>query len=334
MQLDRLSSHTAQVGILSIPIDGAPLIALPSINEKWRYAATYWSSTLRNLATTHRLQTASVRTYAARCRITPALRHKWHALFSGSAQDAEHDVAVPYLYNQSVGTLLYTRILSDLGVNFRHLLHVQHETMHYAKVIDWVAAERLELHASMQGAWRLGDGKALVAVRTAVHRAREEGGTLLGTVNDRFMIRNVPAADLEALRSGRALLRNLAGLRAKEPQLDPDTPGSVVSQLELPHNMGRRFGEVSGDFNPVHTTRLAARAFGMKRAFLQGLGLRNAVIRQMVLQGRPFSRFAMSFASPAYLGQTLRVVIQGDDFELTDKDRHVVAFGTSAAAPA
>jgi acyl dehydratase len=94
--------------------------------------------------------------------------------------------------------------------------------------------------------------------------------------------------------------------------------------------MGRRFGSVSGDFNPGHTTKLAARMFGMKRPFLQGLGLRNAMLRELVRAGFPLTRFQMSFANPAYLGQTLQFVMQDHAFEVIDEQRHVVAFGSAA----
>ncbi len=236
---------------------------------------------------------------------------------------------MPYLYNQSVGTLLYTRIFRDLGLNFRHLLHVQHQTTHYLSVRDWVAADEQELHASMRGAWRIGDDKALIATRIAIHRPRDDGGSLLGTVNDRFMIRHVPAADLATLTNGRAMVRSIASLRRKDPMLDATLPGTRIASIPLPADLGRRFGRVSGDRNPVHTTAFAARLFGMKRPFLQGLGLRNALVRELVLAGYPLTRFQMSFTRPAYLGQTLQLVMQEREFEVVDATRHVVAFGSA-----
>lgn len=332
MTMERISTHTAAMGIVSIAPDGQCLVNLPCVSDGLRYAREYWSTTIRNLTTTHRLQTARVKSYAAPVHISPALRAKWHTLFGSVTADGQPDTAVPYLYNQSVGTLLYTRIFRDLGINFRHLLHLQHQTTHYAKVLDWIAADDQELHASLQEAWRLGDGKAMIALRIAIHRPREQGGELLGTVNDRFMIRAVPANDLAALTSGRSLIRSIAGLRKREPQLDVSAPGTQVVPIAIAANMGRRFGAVSGDFNPVHTTKLAAKLFGMKRPFLQGLGLRNAMLRELVRAGFPLTRFQMSFANPAYLGQTLQFVMQDHAFEVIDEQRHVIAFGSAAEA--
>jgi acyl dehydratase len=330
MTMERISTHTAAMGIVAMAPDGQELVKLPCVSDGFRYAREYWTTTVRNLTTTHRLQTARVKSYAAPVHITPALRAKWHALFGTVTADGQPDTAVPYLYNQSVGTLLYTRIFRDLGINFRHLLHLQHQTTHYAQVHDWIEADDQELHASLQEAWRLGDGKAMIALRIAIHRPREQGGELLGTVNDRFMIRSVPAADLAALTSGRSLIRSISGLRKREPQLDTNASGTRVAPIVIGRDMGRRFGSVSGDFNPVHTTKLAARMFGMKRPFLQGLGLRNAMLRELVRAGFPLTRFQMSFANPAYLGQTLQFVMQDHAFEVIDEQRHVVAFGSAA----
>ncbi|MBX9857778.1 MAG: hypothetical protein K2Y26_19775 [Gemmatimonadaceae bacterium] len=323
----RLSTFTSGIGVMVQRVPDSLMLPMPGVTQGLRYRWAYWTSTVRNLRSTHGLRTDGVGLYGAPVTITPALRAKWQRLFNDTGDHSDPDVPVPYLYNQSVGTLLYTRLIADLGINFRHLLHVQHETKHWASVPEWVNTDHQELHASLRGAWRLGDGKAMVALRIAIHRARADGGHLLGTVNDRFIIRNVPDGDLERLESGRALLRTLAELRRKDPQLDATQAGSVVGAIRIPSDMGKRFGQVSGDFNPVHTTAWAARLFGVKRPFLQGLGLRNAMIRQLALHGRPLVRFSMSFASPAFLDQTLRVVMQGDAFELVDESGQVVAFG-------
>ncbi len=325
MTLERISNHTANLAPIEVIRAEGELLDLPGVTDGWRYTAAYWAGTVRNLLVKHRLKASAVEPCAARVTITPALRAAWQTLYG----EANSDVSVPYLYNQSVGTLLYTHLFRDLGLNFRHLLHVQHQTTHYVEVPEWVAADRQELHASLRGAWRLGDGKALIATRIAIHRPREEGGATLGTVNDRFMIRNVPPDDLAALASGRPLMRSVSALRRKTPELDPTAPGTRIVQIPLPPDMGRRFGRVSGDSNPVHTTALAARLFGVKRPFLQGLGLRNALVRELVIAGYPLIRFQMSFTTPAYLGQTLRLVMQEREFEVVDEAGTVVSFGSA-----
>jgi hypothetical protein len=325
MTLERISNHTANIADLAAIRAEGELLDVPSVLDGWRHAVAYWGGTMRSLVGSHHLRVDRVESCAARTVIPPAFRDRWQQLYA-------HDgviVPVPYLYNQSVGTLLYTRIFAQMGINLRNLLHVQHQTTHYVPIPEWMAAEHQELHVSLRGAWRLGDDKALIALRSAVHHQREDGGGLIGTSNDRFIIRNVPEPDLAVLASGRPLMRSVSALRRKTPELDPSAPGTKVAEIPLSPDMGTRFGSLSGDYSPWHTTPLSAKIFGFKRPFLQGLGLRNALVRQLVLAGYPLIRFQMSFTTPAYLGQTLRLVMQGQQFEVVSAEGRVVSFGSA-----
>lgn len=61
-------------------------------------------------------------------------------------------VPVPYLDNQSVGAMLNLQMFAQLGINLRHLLHVQHKTTHYVPIPEWMDVEHQEVHASLRGA--------------------------------------------------------------------------------------------------------------------------------------------------------------------------------------
>lgn len=326
MTLERISAHTANSGATTRTAQRIPLLALPGVRDGWRYDAAYWSGTIGRLVAMHHLRAARVRPCAAMAHVTPASRAEWQVLYG----DAPSTASVPYTYAQGVGTLLYTRIFRDIGLNLRHLLHVQHQTSHYVPVHEWVDAEHQELHGSLRGAWRIGGDRALIATRIAMYRPRDEGGALLATVNDRFIVRHVPADDLATLVQGRTLLRNIAAFHRSRPTLDRTTDGTRTASIPLPPDLGRRFGRVSGDRHPMHTTALAARLCGMARPFLQGLGLRNAVIRELARAGYPLTRFQLSFTRPALLGQTLTLVMQGREFEVVDEAMRVVSFGSAS----
>lgn len=303
-------------------------LRLPSVDQGLRYAGRYWTATLRNLLSEHRLHTGCVGRYAAPVQISERLLRRWHALFG-----TDGSTPVPFIYCQSVGTLLYTRVFADLGFNFRHLLHLQHATTHVAGPADCARAHRQELVCSLQGAWCLNGGKALIAVRTEIRRPADEGGALLAVQDDRFLIRGLPATDLAVLGCDLQTLEELQGLRERRPQIDPATPGARVVALPLAADLGRRYGRVSGDFNPVHTGGMLGRLFGVRRPFLQGLGLRNAVVRELTALGLPLGEVKMCFVSPAYLGQTLRLVVLGGRFELIDEAGRVVACGQASSMP-
>ncbi|WP_374434268.1 MaoC/PaaZ C-terminal domain-containing protein [Inhella sp.] len=305
-----------------------PIVAqsldLPGCERPLAYALQYWPSTLRNLLRPHRLraQVQAPRLVAA-VAVPAALRQRWEQLFNADAR-------CPLLVNQSVGTLLYTRLFGQLGLNFRHLLHLQHRTLHASSPEALAASPRQQLDCHLEGCWRLPDDKALVALRTEILRPLAEGGAPLATVQDRFLIRRVRRSDWEQLPpvEGRGPLRELVGLRRRRAELDPAQ--GLELALALPRDLGRRYGGVSGDHNPVHTAAWAARLFGLRRPFVQGLALRSLIVAALHRLDLPLQSLQLTFAQPAYLGQMLRLVLQDERFELLDEAQQVVAFGRSS----
>lgn len=301
-------------------------LKLPGIEQGLRYGISYWTGTLGNLLTTHRLKTAHTRRYTANVDISNRLHELWHRLFDVKP---EGTTAVPFLYNQSVGTLLYTRVFADLGINFRHLLHVKHETSHVAGVPQYASARQQRLDCGVKQLSRLGEDKALVDVETRIHGACD---TLLSVIQDRFLIRKLPVRDLASLRRDPTAVREMLALRRCASALTPQTEGIRHCSMPVPQDMGRLYGQVSGDMNPVHTTKFGARLFGVPRPFLQGLGVRNLAIRHMATMGVPLDHLSLTFASPAYLGQTLRLLFRDGRFEVQDSRQQIVAYGTASAS--
>jgi hypothetical protein len=308
----------------AIPPPAAPrALQLPGCERRLAYALQYWPGTLHQLLRPHRLRAAvATPRLSTPVRVEPRLRADWERLF-------DTDGRCPLLVSQSVGTLLYMRLFAQLGLNLRQLLHVQHRTVHRVSPEAFAEIGEQELDCRLQGCWRLADDKALVALHTLIRRPAAEGGELLAEVEDRFLIRRVPRADWERLPApeGRGALRELLGLRKRQPQLD--AADGLVLPLPLAPDLGRRYGQVSGDPNPVHTTRLAARLFGLPQPFAQGLALRNLIVAALHRLDAPLQSLQLSFAQPAYLGQTLSLVLQGERFELLDAERHVIAFGSA-----
>lgn len=58
------------------------------------------------------------------------------------------------------------------------------------------------------------------------------------------------------------------GASGKEKNFTPPTP---TARWQLDAALGRRYGRVSGDRNPIHLSALSARAFGFRRAIIHGM---------------------------------------------------------------
>ena len=301
----------------------ARLLRLSSAEPGWLQAFAGWRGALRQLLRSHRLRPDRARSYSAPLSISTALRERWQRVFNLPA----HTTA-PLLYGQSVGTQLYAWVFDDLGIQRKHLLHLKHLTVHVAGVPACAAAEHQQLVCSLKRALRMAQDKALVELHTQV---LDGNGRLQAVVEDSFLIRHLPAADLDALPGDRSVMRELVGLRGRRPQIDLGAPAACARWLPLPHAFGAAYGRICGDQTAALRHSAGPRLFGSRRPFLQGMGVRNLVASQLADMGVPLDRFSLTFASPAYLGQTLSLVVHGERHELHDERGRLVAYGEASA---
>jgi acyl dehydratase len=107
--------------------------------------------------------------------------------------------------------------------------------------------------------------------------------------------------------------------------------------------MARRYAELSGDFSAHHFDVEGARRSGFDRPFIHGLCTMALCARAVVRTGCPddpsrLRRFAVRFASPAFLDQDLRVRVYalGQDrfaFEATSGSTVVIRKGFAEVVP-
>jgi acyl dehydratase len=85
-------------------------------------------------------------------------------------------------------------------------------------------------------------------------------------------------------------------------QIVADTPLSCQTEFAAAADMGRRYGAVSGDRNPIHLTALTAKLFGFKRAIAHGMWTQaralSCLLPQQPLQA---ARLDVEFKTPLYL---------------------------------
>ncbi len=90
----------------------------------------------------------------------------------------------------------------------------------------------------------------------------------------------------------------------------PDDNGEVreVDKLVIPSNVGRRFARITGDYNPIHISRLLAKVFGFKRDLAHGMWAvaRATVGLDAIECGAPI-RMDVTFKGPLYLSHTLAI---------------------------
>lgn len=299
-------------------------LALPSVENTWRYAAHYWRGTIRNLLIKHRLQSVDVPCYATDFHLSPALQERWQTFFGDTQPSVESSSETPYLFSQSVGTLLYTKIFSDLKFNFRHLLHVKHRTEHPAGASAYVRARRQRVACSLIRVLPMPRNRVLVTLEARITNADQQ---LIGRVEDSFLIRNIKPEDAAKIPPMASDRDELVGLRRRMAKLKPDTDSHSNDDIQIGSSMASGFGNVSGDMNPVHTSMLGARLFGFKKPFLQGLCVRNLVTHWLTNKGVPVDRIEMTFTNPAYVQQCVSLREHNGHYEVVSEKGRLIAFG-------
>jgi methyltransferase (TIGR00027 family) len=321
----RLETTYRQKHVLNAALSGTPIkVQAPDLTHTRSYMSKYYSTVLRNVLGSHQLLTeARFPTYQSQLRVSREDQKRWFELLG--ATEAEERAPFPY-YIQN-GTFVLMNAVNEIGINFRHLLHLKVEM---AIATD---GPPLQPETDYTTTSRVVDMIHLSKDRVAlVWQSRfERDGQLVMTMKDYFAILNIAPEYVEALKNneryGMHDAAQFAGIRKREAKLR-SAPLSARVTFPLEPDTGVRFGRVSGDMNPVHTNRLAARMFGYPRPFVQGLYTASMVLK--TLTGRTtksLSGFSIIFCNPAFLEQTMTLAWSDAEFEVWDEQDTIVACG-------
>lgn len=108
-----------------------------------------------------------------------------------------------------------------------------------------------------------------------------------------------------------------AGEKA-EKRPKPEAPSANIAQVRVPGDIGRRYGAVSGDRNPIHLYGLSAKLLGFRSAIAHGMWLKARTLA--TLEGRLPERYTVdvAFKTPVFLPSTVAIssAREGDGWAL------------------
>ncbi len=101
----------------------------------------------------------------------------------------------------------------------------------------------------------------------------------------------------------------------------PEVENAVMDERwHVPKNMGKRYAKISGDYNPIHVSRILAKLFGFKRDIIHGMWTLARTLSTMPeLPGDKPRRCDASFKGPIFMDHD--VLLQAD----TSDDAHAFA---------
>ncbi len=77
---------------------------------------------------------------------------------------------------------------------------------------------------------------------------------------------------------------------------------TITGQWHVPPNMGRRYARITGDYNPIHVSRLLAKAFGFKRDIIHGMWvLAKCIAHLQDLDYDNSLRLDVAFKGPVFM---------------------------------
>ncbi|HEY2299414.1 MAG TPA: MaoC/PaaZ C-terminal domain-containing protein [Jatrophihabitans sp.] len=120
--------------------------------------------------------------------------------------------------------------------------------------------------------------------------------------------------DGETVWTGRSTyLRRGGGSGEKAVRAEAAESTGAVAQLKVPGDIGRRYGAVSGDRNPIHLHPLTARAFGFPTAIAHGMWLKARTLA--TLEGRLPDALTVdvAFKTPVLLPATIAIAASPTD---------------------
>lgn len=297
-------------------------IALPSADARLRYAWRYWSARLVSQSGPHRLRPDCNARYSAGFTLSAPLRERWADLFD--ERRGPSGTRYAFLCAHSVITLLHSRIFADLGVNvahvqlLRHVAHVGDDPAAPARVGD----QRVD--CSLSRVVRVGPTEVLAVLAT---RITDDSGNLLVDAEDSFLVRHLDVAYTVQADDDDALRRAVSRLRRRTAEIDVQDRTVRVRQLYLAPSVLGRFGRVAGEREPVPAVPVLSRLLRLRRPTVQRAYLRNLVVRELAEWGLDLRTYQIVFGARARIGQTLRLLERGGEFELFDEADRLVAYG-------
>lgn len=287
-------------------------LKLPGADQRLRYWLHHWAVALPTLWQGHHLQPDRAGGYASRFEPRKTLGEGLARLFDlrrvpGAADD-------PFLYAQSVIGLLQARVLADLGVHGRHVRLLRHRTRRPAVMPSGLAATAQDIDCRLARVVRVGPTEVVALIDTHIADA---GGRTLLQAEDVFVVRELEVAYAVQAAEDDLLRRAVSRMRRRGPEIDPAVDGVHQRQLFVPHGAGRRFVRLAGGqgLRP------------WRRSPVPPMYLRHLVSRELAEWGLEAAGLQISFIGRAWAGQTLRLLLQGQAFELVDERGRLLAFG-------
>jgi hypothetical protein len=235
-------------------------------------------------------------------RVDPETMLSYLRATSGEAltPSSSGEPLLPPLFPSVWETGLFLELLTRPGAPslIGGVIHLESD---FVQIRSARASDSFVCRLEVEGVERVASGEKI----RVVTRSWSAGGQLCTESRSDFLVR-------DRKREGRGSAPSRVEPR---PVAAPESGYRELGRLTLRRNHGRRYARASGDYNPIHLSRLTAAAFGLKRPILHGFCVAAIVTHEVLVEfsgGKPgaFRRIRVSFRRGVPLPSAPRLMIR------------------------
>ena len=229
---------------------------------------------------------------------------------------------IQYGLHLKSATTMFMKIIVDLNINYRNILHLRNELTDFNPEILFTKGSYRN-SATVEDVITTGKNKVIIGIRSVVLNSNDNK---MIESKDYFMVLNVNQRTMDNINSQQDS-KNINYKSWLEPPIMIEEDIIDSDNIYVPKKMGSNYGWVSGDLNFVHTTNFLAKLFGYKRAFVQGLCTAHYVLANLPDNMRP-TNFNINFMKPVYTDSHITIKYSKDAYKVIDSSEMVLAHGT------
>lgn len=281
------------------------------------YSSYFYLETVKNLLRRQKLKIPVPQLHGrAQFDFDRATVDRWHDLFRVSES---RDLGLSYFWYAS--ELFYLTIMKEFGFHYRNILHLSHERIFTNSL---KIGEQYNVEMTLDDIVRHSKDRIVFVMKTVLRDSLNE---IYSITKDTIFLKNVSEDFLRYLDTceefGKNDLSEIRGISKRKTQIE----GGDVHEFYVSKKLGREYGRVSGDLNPLHTSISTAKIFGFKNAFLQGVCTANIAIK-FLSSKMEIEKVKVILSKPLYLKQKIQVIVGNEFFEVMDQANDLVAFGS------
>lgn len=293
----------------------------------------YYTNAIKSVIKKHQLiSRKKFPRYRANFSFSAEEQKRWFELFDAK----ESECLAPFTYLSISWIMLLMKAVSDIEINFRNLRHIKSEMSFNADGRIPKCDNQYAIQSELNDIIALRENRAVLIIKTFVY---DQEMFLMSTHKDYFIVLEIDPAYLEALTSVKEFGKHdpdeFRNFDMQQSRLAITHQHDVIyhKKIDIPADMGLRYGKISGDLNMAHTTSFAAKLFGHSKPCLQELCIANYVLKNLMnVSVGPLMRFNVLFINPVFVGQTVNLYISDRDFEVVAADNKLLAKGSWESA--